>query len=466
MGTFISGSNHTCPVITTSGNQAPTISATNGGVSVPISTPFALTATATDPNAGTTLVYRWEQYNNQASTQPPVSTATGGPNFRSWESSTSPTRYFPRLQALANNGPFTWEVVPSVQRTMAFRVTVHDDHIVGGCSDYVNTTVTFDATAGPFFLTYPSATNIFWAANSTETVTWNVANTNNANVNCQAVDIFLSTNGGLGYPVVLATGVPNTGTANIVVPNLPNTTSRVMVMAANGTFFDISDNNFTITAPDVDFNIIPVNSSSAVCAGAEASFVLNIDQAGNFTGSVDMSVSGLPAGAVATWSVNPVVVPNQTTLTIVSTGVAPGTYPLVATATGTSYEQSVPLTFGVNPNIADASFTHVGQNLNANQTFAQHQWLDCSTNPPTPIVGATGPSLPLTSPIGTYALQATALGCVAVSECVTINMVGLESFGLQSVQVYPNPADQTLFVSWDGNEIQIREIKLYDASAQ
>lgn len=466
MGTFISGNNHTCPVVTTSGNDSPVISGTNGDVTIPISTPFALTATATDPNPDNTLVYRWEQYNNQASTQPPVSTSTGGPNFRSWESSSSPTRYFPRLEALANNGPFTWEVLPSVTRTMAFRVTVHDDHLVGACSDYVNTTLSFDASAGPFVLTYPSATNIFWTPFTSQTVTWNVANTNNSNVNCQFVDIFLSTNGGLGYPVVLATGVPNTGSANIVVPDLPNTTSRVMVMAANGTFFDISDNNFTITAPTVEFNVAPVNSASAVCEGSEASFVMNITPAGNFTGSVDMSVTGLPAGAVANWSVNPVVVPNETTLTITTSGVTPGTYPLIATATGSSYEQSVPLTFGVNPNIADASFTHVGQSLNANQTFAQHQWLDCSTNPPTPIPGATGPSLTLTTPIGSYALQATAVGCVDVSECVTINMVGLESYGLQSVHVYPNPANQILFISWDANEILIREIKLYDASGQ
>lgn len=466
MGNFISGGGHTCPAITTSGNLAPIISGTNGGVSLPISTPFALTATATDPNSGNTLVYRWEQYNNEASTQPPVSTSTGGPNFRSWTSTTSPTRYFPRLQALANNGPFTWEVVPSVTRNMAFRVTVHDDHTVGGCSDYVNTTVSFDASAGPFVLTYPSATNIFWASNSTETVTWNVANTNNTNVNCQFVDIFLSTNGGLGYPIVLATGVPNNGSAIVNVPDLPNTTSRVMVMAANGTFFDISDNNFTITDSSVEFNVVPASSATSVCQSADATFTLNVSPSGNFAGTVSLAVSGLPTGAVASWSANPISVPNTTTLTITTTDVAPGTYPFTVTSTGIDYQTTTSLTLGVNPNIADASFTQVGQNLNATQTFAQHQWLDCSTDPPSPIQGATGPSLTLTSATGSYALQAVAVGCVAVSECVNINMVNIESYDLNSVSVYPNPVDQTLFVSWNSNEIQLNEIKLYDASGK
>jgi hypothetical protein len=466
MGTFVSGSGHTCPVITTSGNQAPVISGTNGGITLPISTPFALTATASDANAGTTLVYRWEQYNNQASTQPPVSTATGGPNFRSWTSTTSPTRYFPRLQALANNVPFTWEVLPSVSRTMAFRVTVHDDHVVGGCSDYVNTSVNFDATAGPFVLTYPSATNIFWASNSTETVTWNVANTNNTNVNCQFVNIFLSTNGGLEYPIVLATGVPNTGSAVVNVPNLPNTTSRVMVMASNGTFFDISDNNFTITDSSVEFNVVPASSSVAVCQSADATYTLNISPSGSFSGTVSLVVNGLPSGAVATWNSNPINVPGAAVLTITTSGVATGSYPFSVTATGTNYETTTSLTLGVNPNIADASFTQVGQSLTAAQTFAQHQWLDCSTNPPSPIAGATGASFVLTSATGSYALQATAFGCTTVSECVNINMVNLEAHGLNSVQVYPNPANQTLFVSWDNNEIQLDEIKLYDASGK
>lgn len=246
IGNLISGNNHNCPQITNHGNQAPSISETNGAVTLPVSTPFALTATATDPNSEDVLWYRWEQYNNQSSTQPPLPTATGGPNFRSFLSTTNPTRYFPRLDALANNGDLTWEVVPSVSRTMNFRVTVHDDHVVGGCSDYVSTSVTFDADAGPFELSYPSEPGIVWITTTAQTVAWDVANTDNATVNCQFVDIYLSIDGGLTYPHVLAQQVPNTGQHVVVTPNLPNTTSRVMVMAENGTFFDISDNNFEI----------------------------------------------------------------------------------------------------------------------------------------------------------------------------------------------------------------------------
>lgn len=261
MGNFVSGNNHSCPQIINQGNTSPAISTTSGGVSLPIMTPFALTATATDEDANDVLWYRWEQYNNQASTQPPLPTSTGGPNFRSFTSTTSPTRYFPSLAALANNGPFTWEVVPAVARTMAFRVTVHDDHLIGGCSDYVNTSVTFDADAGPFELSYPSESGIIWLVGTTRPVYWDVANTDNATVNCQFVNIYLSVDGGASYPHLLAEQVPNIGEYIVMTPNLPNTTSRVMVMADNGTFFDISDNNFEIRFSAVGEDDYEVNSN-------------------------------------------------------------------------------------------------------------------------------------------------------------------------------------------------------------
>jgi hypothetical protein len=453
MGNFISGSGHTCPVITTSGNTAPSISGTNGSVSLPISTPFALTATATDPDAGNTLYYRWEQYNNQASTQPPVSTSTGGPNFRSFVSTTNPTRYFPSLQAIANNGPFTWEVVPSVARTMNFRVTVHDDHLVGGCSDYVSTSVTFDATAGPFVLTYPSATGIIWTANTAETVTWNVANTNNANVDCQNVDIYLSTDGGMSYPIILATNVPNNGSASVTVPNLPNTTSRVMVMADNGTFFDISDNNFTIEAGNCVHPTLPVVSGNiSVCVGDDVT--LNVDS-GVLNDAEDWYwYAGNCNSGTLLGTGTQITFPVAASMNVFVAGAGGCVIPLEC------------LTIEIDASNADASFMHVGQALNANQTFAQHQWLDCSTNPATPILGATGPSFTMTNETGSYALQASVGGCVKTSPCMVIDMSSLESFGMNSVNIFPNPAAQILFVTWNSNELRMDEIKLFDASGK
>lgn len=465
IGTFISGSGHNCPVVSTLPNSAPQVISTNGGVILPISTPFALTATATDPNLGNTLLYRWEQYNNQASTQPPQPTATGGPNFRSFASSTSPTRYFPRLSALANNGPFTWEVLPSVSRTMAFRVTVHDDHQIGACSDYLATTMTFDATAGPFVVTYPSASGISWPAGSMQTVTWDVANTNNASVNCQFVKIFLSIDGGASYPFLLNENVPNSGSFSLITPNMPNTTSRIMVMANNGTFFDISNNNFTITAPTNGYQAQLTTPSVHVCPGVDANFVLNLNQIGNYDDSVSFTVSGLPLGTPISWINNPSPVPGQVTLVIGTTSLSAGVYPIEIVANSSVGQQFISASLSVDSELVDATFNFVGQQLIANQTFGQHQWYDCKSTPPSLIPGANQPFFNLTEASGSYALQITNGSCVNMSPCIDIDMTGLADFENAGIEIYPNPTSDKMALSWE-EKWKINALKLYDASGK
>ena len=242
----ILSSGHQCETITPLSNSAPTINSTNGGATVPASTPFALTANATDAD-GDPLTYNWEQMDTQISSQPPVASSNNGPNFRSWPSSSEPTRHFPRLSAIKNNGPFTWERLPTVSRTMSFRVTVRDNASgAGGCNDHADVNITVDGNSGPFEVTSPNTLGIVWYETQTRTVTWDVANTNSAPVNCQNVDIFLSTDGGNTFPITLATGVPNTGSAQVVVPSNFTNIARVMVMSEEGTFFDMSNFNFTI----------------------------------------------------------------------------------------------------------------------------------------------------------------------------------------------------------------------------
>jgi subtilisin-like proprotein convertase family protein len=378
-GTFISNAGGTCAAIVNISNTSPVLSSTNGGYTIPISTPFALTAAATDAE-GHALSYRWEQMDNQVSTQPPAATSTSGPNFRSFMPSASPTRFFPNMTAIINNGPFTWERLPSVSRTMNFRVTVHDNHTVGGCSDFLNTTVTFDATAGPFVLTYPSATGIDWPVNTTQNVTWNVANTTNTNVNCQFVEIRLSTDGGQTYPHLLAANVPNTGSFNITVPNLINTTSRVRVMASNGSFFDISDNNFVISAAPDGFNLNVTPSTLNVCAGTNAVYTVNVLQFGNFTNPVNLSVAGLPAGANATWSANPANTPSTSTLTITTNGLASGTYSMTISGTSTTGTVNVPVQMVVSAGIpAQVVLSSPTNNNNTVSTSPTLTWSEASS---------------------------------------------------------------------------------------
>jgi subtilisin-like proprotein convertase family protein len=306
--TLITGVAHTCPVITALSNSAPVITGTNGNVSVPVSTPFALTCTATDAN-NDPLTYNWEQTNNQVSTQPPVATSTSGPNFRSNPSTTSPTRYFPSLASLASNGPFTWEVVPSVARTMNFRCSVRDNSPgAGGCQDFENVTVSVVATAGPFVVNYPSATGISWPGSSNQTVTWSVANTNLAPISASTVNIYLSTDGGQSYPTLLLAGTPNDGSESISVPNTVTTTARIMVISSAGTFFDISDNNFSITASTFDYVLGASPSNLSICQGNNGVFTVTSSSLGGYSAPINLTALGLPGGAIASFvpsTINP-----------------------------------------------------------------------------------------------------------------------------------------------------------------
>lgn len=261
IGNFITTTANTCPVRTPLSNDAPTITGTNidGAITIPSGTPFALTTNATDPD-GDVLTYTWEQMDNEISTQPPVGSAVNGPNFRSISASTSPTRYFPNLIALRNGGPFTWEVLPTVSRTMNFRTVVRDNSNGGGCNDHSDESITIDDNSGPFLVTYPNNPNTIWDVGQATGVAWDVAGTDVSPVSCDKVDIFLSINGGQTYPIQIADDVDNTGYAPIIVPNNTTLVARVMVMCSNGTFFDISDNSYKIQLP-TGINDLKTNQS-------------------------------------------------------------------------------------------------------------------------------------------------------------------------------------------------------------
>jgi hypothetical protein len=241
------GNSSTCPLTVSTINSSPTVDAGPDRV-IPGSTPFILTAEATDPDAGDTLTYSWEQMDHEVSTQPPVATSTGGPNFRPWPPTSEPERYFPKLTTIiSGSAPSSdWEVLASVPRTYAFRVTVRDNSPVGGCNAQDDMQVTVDGGSGPFLVTQPN-TSVTWEGGSVHEVHWNVAGTANTPVDCANVDILLSIDGGNSYPYQLATATSNTGSASITLPNMATTQARIMVRANGNVFFDISDVDFTIT---------------------------------------------------------------------------------------------------------------------------------------------------------------------------------------------------------------------------
>lgn len=246
MVAHITGSGN-CVAGTNNGNTPPVIAALTS-YTIPKGTAFILKGNATDAN-GDALTYCWEQVNAGATTSSPSATTTdSNPNFRSLSPSTSPNRYMPVLSSvLSGNLTPTWEVIPSVARTMNFALTVRDNRTPnGGQTARQNMTVTFNGTAGPFAVTSQNVDGISWTQGQTQTVTWNVAGTTANSINTANVNILLSTDGGQTFSTVLVANTPNDGSQAITVPNVAAPFCRIMVEAVGNIYYAVNSTPFAI----------------------------------------------------------------------------------------------------------------------------------------------------------------------------------------------------------------------------
>lgn len=302
-----------CGEVIQTGNNAPEVNIPlTNGFYIPISTPFALTGVGTDVD-GDNLSYCWEQYDLGPIT--PLGQPTGeAPLFRSFPPTSNPTRTFPQMQTIINNASDPDEYLPDYNRFINFRLTVRDGK--GGAA-WDNLQFRSTTQAGPFRVSYPSGSQASWVQGEYEIVTWDVANTDKAPVNCKKVNIKLSTDGGQTYPVTLAAGVANTGRYCIKVPAISTTTARVRVEAADNVFFDISNANFRIgAAQTAGFSLCPSGLFDTICLPTQFTTTISTSTALGFSDPITLSVEGLPSGATATITPNPVVPGSDAVLTL------------------------------------------------------------------------------------------------------------------------------------------------------
>lgn len=242
-GETVTNTTNNTPVVTSSGN-----------FTIPQSTPFKLTATATDIDSNP-LTYCWEQLNaggNPSATHGGPTTTTSNNTlralFRSFNPTTSGTRFFPSPSLiLANNYTNQFEFLPNVNRTLAMRCTVRDNATTSGGIATDARTITVSGAA--LTVTSPN-TAVSWGGGTTQTITWTPGGSATPSPN---VNIRLSTNGGNSYfdgsSTLLLANTPNDGTETVTLPNVVSSTARIFVEASNGNFFDVSNVNFAITAP-------------------------------------------------------------------------------------------------------------------------------------------------------------------------------------------------------------------------
>ncbi len=250
---FISGTGNSCAALTSTGNNTPVVTVPSGGFTIPISTPFSLTGSATDSD-NDPLTYCWEEW-DLGPAGAPNSPSGNAPIFRSFKGTSNSTRIFPKVSNLINNTSTIGEILPTYSRTLNFRLTARDNKLGGGGYGYSTIGFSVNNSAGPFLVTSPN-TAVSWDGLTSQTVTWNVANTNASPINCANVKIMLSTDGGLTFPITIAASTPNDGSEVITLPNNPTSSARIKVEAADNIFFDISNVNFTIN------NAVPVELTS------------------------------------------------------------------------------------------------------------------------------------------------------------------------------------------------------------
>ena len=334
-----------------------------GGFTIPKSTAFVLTADAIDSDAVDILTYTWEQVDDGIVTQSSFGPEnTSGALFRSQKPSTSPERYFPMLSRVVEgnltqvnpDSNTAWETVSNVERELNFAMTVRDNAIGGGqvASDLVNVFVSRDA--GPFVVTSQS-TPATMTAGSVENITWDVANTFFAPINAKMVDIFLSTDGGLTFPIILANDVANDGEHAIVIPGNPTTEARIMIKASNNIFFAVNASDFTIAESDIVLNFADLKHE--VCQPDTLIVPFNYETYLGFSEEVTFSIDTPPVGLDVSFSpATAMTGDTPVTMTFSNTqNLAVGNYPITVLATSLSNSKEVT----IDLNVYDTNFSEV-----------------------------------------------------------------------------------------------------------
>ena len=338
------GFGSTCGTVEETGNQNPVVTLNYPqNFFIPISTPFELKGSATDPD-GDALTYCWDEIDVGPPT--PLGTASGNsPLFRSFKPTTSPNRIFPRLQSLLLNTSDIRELLPTYTRELKFCLVARDNRAGGGGIGFDTVSFRSTAQAGPFRVSSPNSTSDLWYGNEYRTIVWDVANTNTAPVNCQKVNIRLSTDNGTTYEYLLAEGVPNTGRYCVKVPDIDDNLCRIKVEAADNIFFDISNTAFKIKHPlTAGFGLCAGQTFQQICLPATFAVDISTSSILAFSGPVTLTASGVPAGATATFSQNPVTPGSSSTLTVTfPAGMAEGNYSITVAgaATGAAAVSSV-----------------------------------------------------------------------------------------------------------------------------
>ncbi|UKB79235.1 zinc-dependent metalloprotease [Chryseobacterium sp. MEBOG07] len=229
-------------------NNPPVVTPMTTSYTIPKSTAFVLTASATDPD-GDALSYNWEQVNSSSLANgigkasgtgdgaAAIGNTTSGASFRSWPATASPTRYFPKLATVlggAVKNTTDFEAASTVARNTSFRVTVRDNKPGGQAQTAYATQAIVVGSAAAF-----TANTTSLSPNVNSTIAWTVSGTTASPYNVANVKIDYTEDNGVTWNN-LAASVPNNGSASVFIPaSLAGKTIYLRVSAIGNVFYAV-----------------------------------------------------------------------------------------------------------------------------------------------------------------------------------------------------------------------------------
>ena len=274
---------------------------------IPIGTAYELIGSS---NIENNVTYCWEQLDNgkiTASNFGPHNAS--GATARSLPPKISPIRTIPSMVEVLKNSLTqvnptvndAWETVSLLGRTLHWGLTgrfQQNDQFMVSQDDMKISVI---ASAGPFKVVSQNNDTEIWKGGAIETIKWDVANTNSNPIHADKVDILLSDDGGNTFSVVLAEGILNSGSADIVVPNTINTEKgRIKIKAKNNIFFAVNTANITIQSRDVILYFEPYEKDN--CGQNNLRFDFTIFRKEGFSTPFSLQINDLPDSVNAGFS--------------------------------------------------------------------------------------------------------------------------------------------------------------------
>lgn len=232
-----------CGAVTASTNtDDPVATASVSTLTIPQGTPFALVGDVSDTEGS--VIANWNQFDLAANDYdggdfdsdspsaggPPMSTNTSGPLFRFLTpvaaAAGKATRIFP--DNALTKGTQAWEVLPTVARSMVFRLMARDNQIGAGQFGRTNdaTTAITVTGDGPLAISAPTTGTILGQGED-----YSISYSGLPSGICASVDVFLSTDGGTTYlPTPIALNVVNNGSISVTIPGDAPATSNARVL--------------------------------------------------------------------------------------------------------------------------------------------------------------------------------------------------------------------------------------------